>query len=78
MASSALTLAEVQANITALRLNIIAAESALSYGKGDKQLTRQALTSMQRQLNGYLRHERELNAAASGANNAGVVTAAWS
>lgn len=78
MASSALTLAEVQANIASLRVNITAAEAALSYGKGDKQLTRQTLASLQRQLNGYLRHERELNAAASGANNAGIVTASWS
>lgn len=78
MASSALTLAEVQANISDLRVNIASAEAALSYGKGDKQLTRQTLASLQRQLNGYLRHERELTAAASGANNSGVITAAWS
>lgn len=78
MASSALTLAEVQTKITDLRVNINAAESALSYGKGDKQLTRQTLASLQRQLNGYLRHERELTATANGATNAGTVTASWS
>lgn len=78
MSSSALTLAEVQANITDLRTHIASAEAALSYGKGDKQVTRQTLASLQRQLNGYLRHERELNAAASGANNSGAITASWS
>ena len=76
--SSALTLAEVQAKVTSIRLDIAAAESALNYGKGDKQLTRQTLASLQRQLNGYLRHERELSATASGAKNSRVVTASWS
>ena len=78
MASSALTLAEVATKITDVRASIASAEVALSYGKGDKQATRQTLASLQRQLNGYLRHERELTAAANGANSPGVVTASWS
>lgn len=78
MSGSTLTLAEVQAKITAIRADITAAESALSYGKGDKQVTRQTLGALQMQLNRYLRHERQLLATASGANNAGVVTPLWS
>jgi len=35
--SSALTLAEVQAKITTIRVDITAAESAVSYGKGGRQ-----------------------------------------
>lgn len=76
--SSALTLSDVQTKITDLRTHIASAEAALSYGKGDKQATRQTLASLQRQLNGYLRHERELEAAASNANNSGAVIASWS
>lgn len=76
--SSALALSEVQAKITDVRTHIASAEAALSYGKGDKQATRQTLDSLQRQLNGYLRHERELEAASSSANNAGAVIASWS
>lgn len=77
MTSSALTLAEVQAKIAAIRVDIAAAESAASYGKGDKQVARQALPSLQRQLNSYLRHERELIATSSGASNSGIITASW-
>jgi len=76
--ASTLTLAEVQAKITAIRVDITAAESAASYGKGDKQVARQTLASLQRQLNGYLRHERELLATQSGATNSGVISPSWS
>jgi hypothetical protein len=77
MTDSTLTLAEVQAKITEIRVNITAAESALSYGKGDKQVARQSLPTLQNQLNKYLRHERELLATQSGATNAGVITPSW-
>ena len=77
MTSSALTLAEVQAKISSIRDDISAAETAISYGKGDKQVARQSLSSLQNQLNRYLRHERELSATAAGAKNAGVITASW-
>ena len=77
MTGSTLTLAEVQAKITGIREDIAAAESALTYGKGDKQVTRQTLPALQRQLNGYLRHERELSATSNGANNSGVISASW-
>jgi len=76
--ASTLTLAEVQAKVTQIRIDIEAAEHALSYGKGDKQVTRQSLGVLQHQLNRYLRHERQLLATASGANNAGVITPLWS
>lgn len=76
--ASTLTLAEVQSSITTIRTQIAAAEVALSYGKGDKQVTRQSLGVLQNQLHRYLRHERELLATASGANNSGVVTPLWS
>lgn len=78
MTSSALTLFEVRAKITSIRDDIAAAETAISYGKGDKQVARQSLGSLQNQLNRYLRHERELSATAAGANNSGVITASWS
>lgn len=78
MADSSLTLAQVQASIADIRTNIAAAEAAVSYGKGDKQVARQSIGSLQNQLNKYLRHERELTAAANGAKNAGVITASWS
>ncbi len=76
--SSALTLAEVQAKITEIRTHIAAAEAAASYGKADRQKTSQTLPTLRTQLNNYLRHERELLAAASDANNAGVLTPSWS
>jgi hypothetical protein len=78
MADSSLTLSEIQTKITAIRTDIEAAESAASYGKGDKQVSRQMIGSLQTQLNRYLRQERELTAAANGANNSGVITASWS
>lgn len=78
MADSSLSLAEVQAKITEIRTHIAAAEAAASYGKGDRQKTSQTLPTLRNQLNIYLRHERELTAAANGANNAGIVTVAWS
>lgn len=78
MADSSLTLSEVQAKITAIRVDITAAESAISYGKGDKQVARQSLGALQNQLYRYLRHERELTATANGANNSGALTASWS
>lgn len=78
MTDSTLTLVEVQAKITAIRIDITAAESAVSYGKGDKQVARQSLGSLQNQLNKYLRHERELLATAAGAKNSGIVVASWS
>lgn len=78
MTASTLTLAEVQTKIAAIRVDISAAESAMSYGKGDKQVGRQTLAALQRQLNGYLRHERELLATSSGASNAGIVVPSWS
>lgn len=78
MTASTLTLAELQTKIADLRINIASAESAASYGKGDKQLTRQTLPVLRNQLNIYLRHERELLAIAGGAKNAGVITASWS
>lgn len=78
MSDSTLTLAEIQAKITELRTHIAAAEAAASYGKGDKQVTRQTLPMLRTQLNGYLRQERELTATANGATNAGIVTASWS
>ena len=78
MSASTLTLAEVQAKITELRTHIAAAEAAGSYGKGDRQVTRQTLPVLRNQLNTYLRHERELLAASSGATNPGIITASWS
>ena len=75
--ASTLTLAEVQTKITEIRAHIASAEAALSYGKGDKQVTRQSLGVLQNQLNRYLRHERQLLADASGANNSGVITPLW-
>lgn len=78
MADSSLTLSELSTKITAIRTDIEAAESANSYGKGDKQVTRQMIGSLQMQLNRYLRQERELTAVANGGNNAGVITASWS
>ena len=78
MTDSSLTLAEVQTKIAAIRTDIEAAESAASYGKGDKQVSRQMIGALQLQINRYLRQERELTAASNGANNAGAITASWS
>ena len=78
MADSSLTLAQIQTKIAAIRTDIEAAESAASYGKGDKQVSRQMIGALQLQINRYLRQERELTAAASGASNGGVITASWS
>ena len=77
MADSTLSLADVQTRIASIRTQIEAAEVALSYGKGDKQVTRQSIGALQNQLNRYLRHERQLTAAANGANNAGVIVASF-
>ncbi len=72
MTASTLSLSDVQAKIAAARVDIEAAESAASYGKGDKQVTRQMIGALQMQLNRYLRHERELLAVSSGASRASL------
>lgn len=74
---TALTAAELATKISELRDRITEAEIAASYGKGDKQLTRQTIGALQTQLNRYLRDYREVTARNSGAVNPGTITASW-
>jgi len=72
-----LTIAEIDARIASIRSNIEAAEYAVSYGKGDKQVARQSLIDLQNQLARYLRDKRQMVATAAGCHNPGIITASF-
>ena len=70
-------LADIRSKILYLQDAIEAATSAASYGKGDRQVSRQAIADLERSLSRARREERELVALANGATSPGTLSASW-
>jgi hypothetical protein len=71
------TQTEINAEITEVRAAIAKATNHAAYSQGDKQVTRTPLADLKRHLNSLQRELNEAVAAASGANNPGVITPSW-
>lgn len=72
------TLAEKQAELTAAKNALAAAEKVASYSQGDRQQTRQQLEALEARVAKIAREVDELTAAQSGATNPILVTPTWS
>lgn len=73
-----LTLASVQAKITETEAAITKVKTAQSYGKGDKNVQRAQLETLNAELSQLRRDERILtNTSNSNANNPMAITASW-
>jgi hypothetical protein len=70
------TLPEVQARIVEVKAALSAAYTGLSYGIGDRQLTRQRIEDLRNELTILERQESALQAQANGSNKPAAL-ACW-
>jgi chromosome segregation ATPase len=71
------TLSEKQAELTAAKAALAAAEKVAAYTQGDRQQTRQGLRDLETRVARIAREVDELTAAAAGANNPMMITPTW-
>lgn len=72
------TLADKQAELVEISAAITAVRLGQSYSQGDRQLTRADLATLIEDRGRVAREIREMEAAAAGVKNPGVLTAQWS
>lgn len=71
------TLAEKQAELTAAKNALAAAEKVAAYTQGDRQQTRQNIENLEARVARIAREVDELTAAAAGATNPLAITPTW-
>jgi hypothetical protein len=71
------TLAAKQAELAQARSALEAARYAVSYGQGDRSVTRARLPELEQHVARLAREVRELQAAAAGATSPQMITPSW-
>lgn len=70
------TLSEIQTKIAETEAAITKVKTAVSYGKGDKNVQREQLRELRLELSSLRRDEAQLTAISNGSSS-GVLTAKW-
>ena len=71
------TLAEKQAELTTAKAALAAARFAVSYGQGDRSVTRASVSELEIHVARIAREIAELSAVGAGASNPQVITPRW-